>query len=435
VQQEGGTLGAVVFDLNTSREWVAIGAEQALNPASNQKLVTAAAALAELGPSYRYRTSLYGTLAGDAVRDLSLTGHGDPSLASEDLWRLARALRAQGVARVEGDVVVDQSRFDDKFVPPAFEQQPDEWASFRAPVSAISVDQNTVTLNVLAEKAGEAARTWFEPPGFVEATGSVKTLEAGHGQDIAWRLEPAAGALKATLSGHVSAGQSRVRLVRRVVDPRELPGKVLVALLKELGVQVKGKVRLGHAGGGTRLAYLTSAPLAELLAQLGKESDNFYAETIFKSMGARESGGAASAATAAARVEAWLARVGLGSAGTKIVNGSGLFDANRVSAETLARLLTKVYLDPALAPDFVAQLAVGGVDGTLRSRFRAPKTRGRIRAKTGTLRRADALSGYVLSSSGRLPLVFVTLVNGIESRHEAVHARVDRAIGVLADAD
>jgi D-alanyl-D-alanine carboxypeptidase/D-alanyl-D-alanine-endopeptidase (penicillin-binding protein 4) len=154
---------------------------------------------------------------------------------------------------------------------------------------------------------------------------------------------------------------------------------------------------------------------------------------VFKSLGEGPKGEPATSEAAASRVLAWLAHAGLGDPRTKVVNGSGLFDANRVSSELLAQLLGKVYLDPELGPDFVAQLAIGGIDGTLRSRFRGAATRGRVRAKTGTLRNADTLSGYVLSSSGRLPLVFAVLVNGIDERHTAVRERVDRAVSVLAE--
>lgn len=432
VKQHGGMLGAVVLDLNTSQRWVAIEADRAMNPASNQKLVTAAVALDALGADFRYRTSLYGRVEGDVVHDLTLTGHGDPSLTTADLWRLTRALRGQGIREVAGDLIVDQTRFDEKFEPPAYDQQPEEWASFRAPVSAISVDQNTVTLNVVPTAAGTPARVWFEPPGFVDLKGHVETEPSGRGQAVTWRLAPAPQGVEAILGGHVSDGQPRVRFVRRVADPRALPGKVLGALLRDSGVKWSGKVRLGPLRAKQRLAYLTSAPLSQLLRELGKHSDNFYAETVFKTLGQGPKGEAATSQAAAERVLAWLASVGLEAKTTKIVNGSGLFDANRISAGTLAELLAKVYLDPELSPDFLAQLAIGGVDGTLGSRFKSAATRGRVRAKTGTLRNVDALAGYVLSSSGRLPTVFVVLVNGVDNNHAAVRTRIDRAVSTLA---
>src|SRR5690606_3060998 len=99
-------------------------------PASNMKLITAAVTLARLGSEYRFSTGLYGEISAGKVDPLVLRGHGDPSLGTEDLWEIGRALAHLGVTEV-GSILVDQSRFDDQFVPPAFEQQPNEWAGFR----------------------------------------------------------------------------------------------------------------------------------------------------------------------------------------------------------------------------------------------------------------------------------------------------------------
>src|SRR5688572_17983105 len=136
------------------------------------KVLTAAVALKRLGPEFRFSTGLYGRIDKQRVDPLVLRGHGDPALSIPDLWQLAQALQRLGVASV-GTILVDQSRFDDQFVPPAFEQQPDEWARFRAPVSAVAIDQNSVTLHVLPAKVGEPARIWFEPPGIVSIDGSI----------------------------------------------------------------------------------------------------------------------------------------------------------------------------------------------------------------------------------------------------------------------
>jgi D-alanyl-D-alanine carboxypeptidase/D-alanyl-D-alanine-endopeptidase (penicillin-binding protein 4) len=299
-------------------------------------------------------------------------------------------------------------------------------------VSAISVNQNTVTLNVLATEPGKSARVWFDPPGIVQLSGQVETKAPGAGSAVDWKVSAATPGVRSVLGGHVSAGQPRVRFVRRVADPRALPGLVLVSLLEELGVKVTGKVQLGRRPGGERLAYLSSAPMSQLIYQLGKLSDNFYAETIFKTLGGEASGTAASSAAGAKRVEAWLAALGLEQPQNKIVNGSGLFEGNRLTPRTLTNVLSKVYFDPRLGPDFVAHLAVGGSDGTLRSRFRSATTRGRVRAKTGTLRSVDALGGFVLSSSGRLPIVFVVLINGIADQHLEVRRQIDRAVSILA---
>ena len=163
VKGRKGTLSARVSEADSGRVWAEATPRQALNPASNMKVLTTAVALDQLGAEYRLSTGLYGEVDGERVDPLVLRGHGDPSLRVEDLWQLARALSHLGVRHV-GQVLVDQSRFDDQFVPPAFEQQPNEWAGFRAPVSAVALERNAVTLHVLPTRAAEPARVWFEPP-------------------------------------------------------------------------------------------------------------------------------------------------------------------------------------------------------------------------------------------------------------------------------
>ena len=143
VKGRGGTASVRISEADSGRTWAEFSPDLALNPASNMKVLTAAAALDRLGPEYRASTGLYGELTAGRVETLVLRGEGDPSLDVADLWELGRALSHLGVTQV-GRILVDQSRFDDRFVPPAFEQQPDEWASFRAPVSAVALERSAL---------------------------------------------------------------------------------------------------------------------------------------------------------------------------------------------------------------------------------------------------------------------------------------------------
>src|SRR5262249_13899465 len=129
----GGTVGVSVIDVATGAAIAGIDEHTALNPASNAKLATAAAAIRLLRPEHGFLTGLYGTIRDDAVDELVLRGDGDPSLSTRDLWAMAAELRAAGVRKVRA-ILVDQAWFDDLYVPPAFDQQPGEWAPFRAPV-------------------------------------------------------------------------------------------------------------------------------------------------------------------------------------------------------------------------------------------------------------------------------------------------------------
>jgi len=246
-RERGGVAGVAVIDPVDGRHVAAASERTPLNPASNAKLFTAAVALAKLGPHHRYVTGLYGEIRGDHVGDLVLRGTGDPSLTTDDLAGLVRALAAMGVRRVEGRILVDGSRFDAQTVPPAFDQQPNEWASFRAPVCALPLDRNAVTAHVLPVQAGQPARVWFEPPGLVSPTGSFLTAPAGRGQDlrIDWRERP--GGLEARLAGEVAEGLPRLRFSRRVDDPTLLAGRVLAHLLGRGDHRARGD-RRGRQG-------------------------------------------------------------------------------------------------------------------------------------------------------------------------------------------
>jgi D-alanyl-D-alanine carboxypeptidase/D-alanyl-D-alanine-endopeptidase (penicillin-binding protein 4) len=426
----GGTLSVRVSEADTGRTWAELNPALPLNPASNMKVLTAAAALSRLGSEYRYSTGLYGEIKAGKVDPLVLRGEGDPSLATADLWQLARALRHLGVAQV-GNIQVDQARFDEQFVPPAFEQQPEEWAAFRAPVSAVALERNAVTLHVLATRAGEPARAWFDPPGVVSVEGSIQTQRPGSRESIQLSMEPRPDALVGHIGGHVAEGLPRMRFDRRLDDPRRTPGLALAAILAECGIAVQGAVALGGEGVKQRLVFHESAPLSQLLAELGKNSDNFYAEMVFKTLGAELGGTPAKSQDGAKAVLAWLAQLGLSAPDTRIENGSGLFDANRVSAKTMTGVLEHVYRNPAVYPEFLAQLAIGGVDGTLRNRFRKLSPKRSVRAKTGTLSAAIGLSGYILSSDGKAPLTFSFLINQIQGHAGEARQKIDQVIETL----
>lgn len=429
----GGSVSVRISEADSGNVWAELNPTLPLNPASNMKVLTAAAALTRLGSEYRYSTGLYGEINAGKVDPLVLRGQGDPSLATADLWQLARALHNLGVAQV-GNIQVDQSRFDEQFVPPAFEQQPDEWAAFRAPVSAVALERNAVTLHVLATRAGEPARSWFDPPGVVSVDGSIQTQAPGSREAIQLSMEPRPDALVAHIGGHVAEGLPRMRFDRRLDDPRRAPGLALAAILAECGMPVQGTVSLGGEGVKQRLVFHESVPLSQLLTELGKNSDNFYAEMVFKTLGAELGALPAKSQEGAKALLAWLAELGLSAPDTRIENGSGLFDSNRVSAKTMTGVLEHVYRNPAVYPEFLAQLAIGGVDGTLRNRFRKLSPKRSVRAKTGTLSAAIALSGYVLSPSGKAPITFSFLINQIEGHAGDARQKIDQVVETIVRA-
>ncbi len=430
-------VGVVVIDCESGGVLAQSGEHVLVNPASNAKLYTAAAALAILHGSHRYQTTLSGTIKGGAASGLILRGHGDPSLRTQDLWAMVQELKAHGARRVEGDLVVDQRFFDEQTTPPAFEQQPNEWAAFRAPVSAVALNGNTVTLTVRPQATGSNAVAFFDPPGFVDVEGTIKTSDSGAdavGLELS-KTGEGGRRLAAKISGAVSVDSRLVRYTKRVEDPQLLAGYALRAIMEESGVKMTGDVKLSgneakEAKGGV-LAHHESEPLSTLLYALGKNSDNFYAEMIFKSLGAEAKARPAKSQDAADIVTKWIEKNELGDTGFVVKNGSGLFDANRTTAHSMAKLLRFAWQDAGLRNEFVAQLSIGGVDGTLHKRFRAVRAHRAVRAKTGTLDDAIALSGYVLGPPGKGAVAYAILFNKVAGRGGAARSAADKLVELV----
>jgi D-alanyl-D-alanine carboxypeptidase/D-alanyl-D-alanine-endopeptidase (penicillin-binding protein 4) len=431
IGEYSGQLGVAIVDIQSGELVAAQNDRRPMNPASNAKLFTAAAALSLLHGNYRFETGLYGEQKGASVAKLVLRGQGDPSFATKDLWDMVQDLKAQGVKRIEGDIWVDQHFFDDNFIPPAFDQQPNEWAYFRAPVSAVALNENTLTMTVRPTAPDSPAQVSFDPPGFVDADGTVKTAAEGHPESVKLELSPSNYRMIAHIGGFIAEKDRPVGFTRRVDNPSLLAGYALKSLLLAAGVAVGGEVKPGGEQVKTLLVMHHSRPLSSLLYELGKASDNFYAEMVLKTLGAERQGRPGKSNDGAELVLKYLKDVGAFEEGTVIKNGSGLYDANRVTAGSTAKLLRAAYRDSAISSEYVAQLSIGGVDGTLHKRFREVKDRRILRAKTGTLEATVALSGYVLAPPGKGPIAFSIMVNNVAGKVSGTRVAIDKCVDAI----
>lgn len=427
----GGQLSIAVLDARDGSAIFGHEPDLALNPASNMKLVTAAAALATLGADFRMHTGLYGHVEGDAVTGgLVLRGFGDPSLRQADLVELARDLADHGVRTVDR-VIVDGTYFDGQYLPPAFDQQPGEVAAFRATTAALSVDANAYTLRVLpGTSAGAIARVRLDGASYFDLDNQLTTSADGAASVIADQ-RASGDRLHLGLRGTIPLGITGASYRRRIENPLPWVGALMVDALSAAGIRVSGGVSIATSTpSGGLLADHASAPLSQLLLPMGKQSDNFTAEMVFRVLGA-ERRRPGSTATSVEVVQGVLASAGIADGRVTVVNGSGLFQGNRIAAGDLAHLLAWVYQSPAMRDEYVASLAIGGTDGTLEGRLRdlpAPRI---VRAKTGTLDNAIALSGYVLGPNAGEAIVFSVLTNG--APHGPARALADDVARTIAN--
>jgi D-alanyl-D-alanine carboxypeptidase/D-alanyl-D-alanine-endopeptidase (penicillin-binding protein 4) len=430
----GNGIGAVVADAATGQRLYTLNPEIPRNPASNMKLVTAATALVELGADFRLRTTLSGSVGEDGgVDTLVLRGEGDPSLNFADLSAMARRLIELGVRRVE-NIVVDGSYFDAQTLPPAFEQQPNEIAAFRSPVGAVSVDRNAFELRVAPGPAADApASVILRCPDYFALESSVNTTPSGAPRVGAeQRARGEQMALKVT--GSVPLGIRGVGYERRIESPLPYAGNCLRAALRTQRVAGGMRVRVGDPPSGLPLLFVhESQPLSSLLGPLGKNSDNYYAEMLLKVIGAHASHLPGSSAAGSKRAEALLQQAGVPKGAATLVNGSGLFKGGALAPDHLVKLLVFMYRDPAVRAEYIAQLAVAGKDGTLRTRFANLSPPRVVRAKTGTLDDAIALSGYVLGPNSERAVAFSFLFNGIAGKQGAARALADEMAKAIVD--
>jgi serine-type D-Ala-D-Ala carboxypeptidase/endopeptidase (penicillin-binding protein 4) len=330
---------------------------------------------------------------------------------------LVEDLVLAGVTAVRGGLVIDDSYFDGDIEPPHFDEQPGELASFRAPVSAASLNFNAVAVLVTPARSGAGAATVItDPPtDYVRLSGEVQTVRTGRTR-VRVEIRYHDDTMEVLVGGQIRAGAGPHRYRYRVGHPVHYFGGTMRAMLERRGVRVGSRrIRTGEVPErAVRLASRSSPPMTVIIRGLGKYSNNFVAEVLLKTMGAeahREEPGPATWADGLAAVQAYLVDyVGLARGAFRYGNGSGLFDSSELSPEHIVRLLAAAHRDFRYGPDLVASLAISGTDGTLRQRMAGGSAERQVRAKTGTLATVSALGGYVAVDS-RHPLAFAVLVN------------------------
>jgi len=381
-----------------------------VNPASLMKLVTTGAALDLLGPAWTWTTPVWiqgHTLNGVLDGNLVIKGSGDPKLVQERLWLLLRRVQQLGVREIRGDIVLDRSAFIPPPHPPAdFDNEPSRPSNVGP--DALLLNYKSVLLTFTPDPARSIAIVSAEPPLAGVRVDLSVPLSNGACND--WR-----GALRADLAdplrirfaGHYAADCGEKQWPVAYADPSTYNPRALAGLWREMGGKLVGRARDGMAPTDPPNFELSSPPLAEVIRDINKFSNNVMAQQLFFTLALTQRG-TGTLDQARDVLQMWLAeRFGDEARGTVIDNGSGLSRETRVTAQLLARVLQAAYAGPAM-PELMSSLSVTGIDGTLR-RARNSAT-GRAHLKTGSLRDVAGLAGYVLSAGGRR-YVLVAIVN------------------------
>lgn len=414
------------------------GSEELLNPASNVKLFTAAAALSKLGPDYRFETEFLteSDIREGKAKTLYVRGRGDPTITTERLYGFVSELMHAGLKEV-GDLVVDDSWFDNEREAPGYDQEVGDKA-YLAPTGALSLNWNTLGVYLRpGERVGMTATTELEPPSdyFTLESNLLTGTKTQRRFTVSTELEKDRIHQKVSVSGWVPVEKGTWSVWKKVEQPALYFGFTLKALLTQRGVKVKGRLRSGVVPpSGVRTLHIASSETLDLvLKRLNKQSSNFVAEQLIKQLGAEGKGPPGSTARGIEVVEEFLERdVGMRRGSYVMRNGSGLNDTNRFSASQHNVLLKYMWDRFPLAPEFLSSLGIAGKDGTIKYRFEGTDAVWRLRAKTGTLENVSALSGYVQGVGGER-FVFSVLVNDFPGRVSTVLQHID-AVGAAVAA-
>ncbi len=390
-----------------------------VNPASLMKLLPTIAALELLGPAWRWTTPVWlssplprpspdpAAASGIYDGDITIRGSGDPSLSIERLWLLLRQLKQLGVREILGDIVFDRSAFDQPIAAPGdFDDEP--LRPYNVQADALLFNQKAMFLGFEPEPALRIARVTVEPP--LDGMRVPFSVPLSDQPCADWRA-----ALQADLSqpsevrfeGTFPSACGSKRWAVAPPDPQQFNARMVIGLWREMGGRFSGTVREGVAPATRPSFELKSPPLADVVRDINKFSNNVMAQQLFLSLPLALHGDGR-VATARHSLLEWL-RSSLGDEAAHalvIDNGSGLSRDNRITALALARLLQRAWSGPNM-PELISSLPVSGLDGTMR---RSTVAAGRAHLKTGSLRDVRGVAGFVLADNGRRYVV-VAIIN------------------------
>jgi len=455
---EGAFWGVHIVNLRTGTVLYSKNADRNFVPASNVKLLTSAAALEQLGPDYRYRTTVYadgpiedGTLKGNLI----VRGAGDPTIGGyeqrEDPTQIFRqwadSLRARGITHIAGNVVGDDRRIDETPLGKGWSWSDISYA-YAAEIGGLVFNENTINLRVRGREIGQPARVTWGPfeTDYVQVVNRSRTIPYRKEEDEEYQRLMGTNTIHVRTRVHPNEWEKEAITIS---DPTRYFAHMLRTVLLREGISVNSHpadlddTALSpryDAPNVRRVASYTSTPLASIARTLNHESRNLYAEQLLRTLAVEvppkteEDLDPGSSPLGVKAVRETLVRAGVDTSRVQLVDGSGLSRQNLLQPRAIVQLLQHMWLhdDPAVSSAFYDSLPKGGEEGTLEYRFQGrDPARANVRAKTGTLSNTSSLSGYVTSERGT-PIAFSVFCNHHLADGDQARSAQDVVVNALA---
>jgi D-alanyl-D-alanine carboxypeptidase/D-alanyl-D-alanine-endopeptidase (penicillin-binding protein 4) len=457
-QFAAGLFGVKIVSLDSGDTIFEHDAEKLFSPASNSKLYAVALALDQLGGDYRIKTSLYaqskpdrrGVLKGDLI----VYGRGDPTLNTRlhggDIFKALQALVAAltnaGVKRLSGDLIGDESFFSG-------DPYGSGWGCddlqyyYGAEISALTLNDNILQLAAKpGEREGAPCKLALVPTtSYLALVNRTQTVAAGGKRDL--KLHRPLGENVVYVSGQLPLDDPGYTDDATMHNPAGL----FIAFFKEAlarhGIRVSGRLRTRNwldrqtdpldLTKCVELGWVESPPLRDLARQIQKPSQNLYTDLLLAHVGALSQltnapSGETSEDAGIRQLNAFLAKAGLRRGDVQFEEGSGLSRNNLTTPNATIGLLQYMSRH-AEAETYLNALPVAGVDGTLRNRMKGTAAAGNLRAKTGTLRWANSLSGHVTTAAGERLIFSIMLNRYVAGTNAPARGEIDRIAIMLAE--
>lgn len=440
--------GALIQSLESGEIWYERNTNKLFIPASNQKILTTAATLLELGPDFKFETFVRcdGEISSPTLKgNLVVFGNGDPTLYNKFFpdpryvfrtW--AAELRKRGISHITGDIIGDDNAFDDQLIGYgwSYNYLP-VW--YAAEIGPLQINENYIDVKIVPPETttGTVEIIPNLPSSYYTIVPKIDVVSQGRN---AISLDRAPNTNIIEISGTVVAGSRSFERSPTIHNPTLFYVTVLKEVLEEEGIQVDGApVDCDDIEGWDyepedfhTLIIHYSPPLSEIIKGLMKRSQNLYAETMVRAIGWHATGqGSFRAGRDVVRDQ--LQRFGVAPESYAYMDGSGLTRYNYISPRLVVDILRGMWWHEYRSV-WMDTLPIAGVDGTLRRRMRDTAAEGNVRAKTGTVSNVRALSGYVTTADGE-NLVFSFIVNAHLLSTRATELITDDVLAMLASFD
>ena len=389
------------------------------NPASTMKLLTTLVGLDLLGSTYKWTTDVFalgeiedGRLDGD----LLVRGRGDPFLVTERVWQMLRLVRQAGIHEIDGNLLIDDSYFDvQEYDPAEFDRQP--LRAYNVAPNALLMNFKVVRYWFEPDHDRNAVRVWVDPPLENLRVENKLALRRGYcgGYQRGITITANEAIDKMIFSGRFPTGCKSYAMDRTALSHNEFAYGLFTSVWRESGGEFRGGWMNAKAPEDAEpIVSFESLPLAEIISRVNKNSNNVMARQILYTLSAEVLGPPGTESGGRKVIEDWLADTGIEFPTLMLDNGAGLSREARVSAREFGALLEFAWRKPYM-PEYLASMAVSGLDGTLRRKFDDAHLTGQAHLKTGSLDHVAAIAGFMQARSGRRFAV-VMLHN-----HENVH--------------